>query len=156
LRPEGKPGRTLTLEALTLRCLDALPLTPKTLKEWGRLAGAEIIPAFGQWQAKDLTRADVRGWAAKIAKRSTYTTNRAFEVLRRVFSWSIEQDVIGASPFVGLKLRAKEHKSERVLSADEVRASWRALDDVQVGHPDYADAARLLLLTGVRRDWSST
>jgi integrase len=100
--------------------------------------------------------ADVRGWAAKIAKRSTYTTNRAFEVLRRVFSWSIEQDVIGASPFVGLKLRAKEHKSERVLSADEVRASWRALDDVQVGHPDYADAARLLLLTGVRRDWSST
>src|SRR5688500_11237462 len=88
----------------------------------------------------------------KIAKRSAYTANRSFEVLRRVFSWAVEQDVIGASPFVGLKLPAREHKNERVLSTPEVRALWTGLDLVHQHHPDYADATRLLLLTGVRRD----
>ncbi len=151
-RREARKDAESTVEALTLRCLDALPLRPTTLKEWGRLARAEILPAFSKRQARDLTRADVRAWTEKIAKRSPYTANRAFEVLRRVFSWSVEQDVIGASPFVGLRLPAKEHRSERVLSVDEVRALWIALDEVEEHHPDYADAARLLLLTGVRRD----
>jgi integrase len=151
-REHARKNSETTVEALTLRCLKALALRPKTLKEWGRLAEAEIIPAFGKRQAMDLTRADIRAWSERVGQRSGYTANRAFEVLRRVFSWSVEQDVLGASPFVGLRLPAKEHKSERVLSADEVRALWRALQDVQDHHPDYADAARLLLLTGVRRD----
>jgi integrase len=122
------------------------------LKEWRRLAQAEIVPTLGKRQARDLTRAEVRAWSERIAKRSSYTANRAFEVLRRVYSWSVEQDVLGASPFFGLRLPAKEQKSERVLSADEVRALWFALADVEDHHPDYVDALRLLLLTGVRRD----
>jgi integrase len=132
--------------------VEALPLRPKTSKEWSRLAHAEIIPAFGKRQARDVTRAEIRLWAERVARRSPYTANRAFEVLRRVFSWSVERDVIGASPFVGLKLPAKEHRNERVLSTDEVRALWTGLDIVHEHHPDYADATKLLLLTGVRRE----
>jgi integrase len=154
-----------TVEAITQACLAALPLRPKTAKEWGRLATTEIIPAFGDQQAVALTRAEIRDWSERIAKRpAPYTANRAFELLRRVYSWAVENDLLAATPFVALKRPATEEASERVLSASEIRALLLALDamddetrrryrlaDSALARP-YSDAVRLLLFTGVRRD----
>jgi integrase len=154
-----------TVEAITEACLAALPLRPKTAKEWGRLSTAEIVPAFGDRQASSITRVEIRDWADRIARRpAPYTANRAFEVLRRVYSWAVENDLLPATPFVALKRPANEQNSERVLSAAEIRALLHALDAIDddtraryrleagsLARP-YTDAVRLLLLTGVRRD----
>jgi len=157
--------RRTTVEALAETCIAVLPLRPRTVKEWSRLVRTEIVPAFGDRQATDLNRAEIRSWADGIAKRpAPYTANRAFEVLRRVYSWSVENDLLPATPFVALKRPAQEEASDRVLSAAEIRALMLALDTMDddtrrrfhieagaIGRP-YTDAVRLLLLTGVRRD----
>ena len=98
-----------TVEALAETCVAVLPLRPKTVKEWTRLVRTEIIPAFGDRQASELTRVEIRSWADGIAKRpAPHTANRAFEVLRRVYSWSVENDRLPATPFVALKRPAQE------------------------------------------------
>jgi integrase len=85
-------------------------------------------------------------------------------VLRRVYSWSVENDLLPGTPFAGLRRPAPEESSERVLSKEEIRALLLALDAMDEDtrerfelEPDglarpYTDAVRLLLFTGVRRD----
>jgi integrase len=161
----GRWPKRKSVEALAETCVAALPLRPKTVKEWTRLVRTEIIPAFGDRQASELTRVETRSWADAIAKRpAPYTANRAFEVLRRVYSWSVENDLLPATPFVALKRPAQGEASDRVLSAPEIRALLLALDAMDddtrrrfhieagaIARP-YTDGVRLLLLTGVRRD----
>jgi integrase len=121
--------------------------------------------------ATELSKAEVREWARAIVRRSHYTANRAFEVLRRAYTWGLGEDLVVTTPFLGLAKPGTEHESERVLSTDEISAVWRALDALetdagtpQEGVPEktiarrarercsYVDAVRLLFLTGVRRD----
>lgn len=168
LRLEGGP---LTVERLVTRCLDALPLRPKTSREWRRLARKEINSRLGTRLAVELSKAEVREWARAIVRRSHYTANRAFEVLRRAYTWGLGEDLVATTPFLGLAKPGTEHESQRVLSIEEVSAVWQALDALesdagrpQKGVPEktterrgrekraYVDAVRLLFLTGVRRD----
>jgi integrase len=167
LRSEGGP---LTVGRLVDRCLDALPLRPKTEREWRRLAKKEIN-RLGTRLATELSKAEVREWSRGIVRRSHYTANRAFEVLRRAYTWGLDEDLVVTTPFLGLAKPGTEHESERVLSTEEISAVWRALDalEAEAGTPQegvpektverrarerraYVDAVRLLFLTGVRRD----
>ena len=167
LRLNGGP---LTVERLVTRCLDALPLRPKTDREWRRLARKEINPRLGTRFAVELSKGEVREWSRAIVRRSHYTANRAFEVLRRAYTGGLGEDLVVTTPFLGLTKPGTEHESERVLSIDEISAVWRALDllDVEADLPQeglteriiarfarerraYVDAVRLLFLTGVRR-----
>jgi integrase len=123
-----------------------LKIEESTRAGWERIATKEIIPAFGKTPAPDLLRADIRRWGARIAKRAPYMANRSFEVLRRVFSWSVENDLIETTPFYKLpEPFADEEASDRWLSTEELNRVLAAL-----GEGVYADAFRLLLLTGVR------
>lgn len=137
---------------------------PSTLAGFGRIARAELAP-LAERPAAAVTRRDVRELLERIGKRSGWTSNRTLEVIRRAYTWGIEQDRLETSPCVGIRKMFAEEKSERVLSRDEVRAILRALDpdpipdpDDEEGErllepmdPDHADVVRLLLLTGVRR-----
>jgi integrase len=119
----------------------------------------------------ELSKTEVREWSRAILRRSHYTANRAFEVLRRAYTWGLGEDLVNTTPFLGLAKPGTEHQSERVLSTEEVSAVWRALDALedeagqpQEGVPEktierrarekraYVEAVRLLFLTGVRRD----
>lgn len=135
-----------TIEVLGRRCVAALP--PASRKERLRLLEHDIIPALGHRQAAELTRAEIRAWASRIARRAPVVANRAFELLRRIYSWSIGQDLLEATPFVLLDKPSEEEASDRVLSAEEIRVLCLACArrDGQYEH-----AVRLLLLTGVRQ-----
>ena len=164
-------GGPLTVERLVRGCLAAITLSPKTGREWHRLAEVEIIPTLGVRPAADLTKPEVREWSRAIVARSHYTANRAFEVLRRAYSWALGEDLVTTMPFLGLNKPGTEEQSDRVLSADEIRTIWRALDELvaEAAGPKpklpkrtaklrareriaYIDAVRLLFLTGTRRD----
>lgn len=172
-REEVKSGHgALTVEALVERCMERLRLRPSTAKVWRRLADVEIIPALGSRPAAEVTRGELRQWLHDIVERpAPAVANHAFTVLRRAYTWGIEQDLLTTLPFLGLKKPAAEVRSERVLSAPEIAAVLQALDELDEqrpapereeraknarrsgpGWPAYADAVRLLLLTGVRRD----
>jgi integrase len=140
-----------TVGELAGMALAALPLRPSTAREWSRLVRAELVPAFGTVLAPDLTRREVRDWMDQRAAqpRGTWTANRAFEVLRRTFTWAMSRDIVEVSPCHGLQKPAPEPRSQRVLTTDELRALLAALDKLPGA---YSDAVLLLLLTCARRE----
>src|SRR3990172_6620938 len=153
--PRGQaiqPERGLTVSGLLGRCLDALDLRDTTRREWSRLALVEIGPALGCRLAAEVRRSDVRQWVRDVGDRSAWTANRAFEGLRRAYSWGRREELLEASPCDLLGRPFPEPSSDRVLSRDELRRLLGALDRGMAENRPYADATRMLLLTGVRRE----
>lgn len=68
--------------------------------------------------------------------------------LRRLFSWSVEKDLIEVSPAAGIRRPVPVVYRERTLADDELRRLWPACD--VAGYP-FGPFMRLLLLTGCRR-----
>jgi integrase len=62
---------------------------------------------------------------------------------------SVERGIITVTPFAGIKPPALERARDRVLDHDDIRVAWCAFETV--GWP-FGDIAKLLLLTGMRRD----
>jgi integrase len=144
-RPEG-----LTFRELTKKCLADVALKPSTRRDYERMAKKEIYPAIGDRAAGDVARADVRALVAGIKKRGAgYVANRTFALVRRVFNWACDADLVPASPCAGLRRPAEERESERVLSVDELRALMAALADMPGKH---SDVVWLLLLTVAREN----
>jgi integrase len=146
------PARpTLTVAEVSRKAMAALTLRPTTRKEWQRLVDREIVPALGDEPAATLPRGRIREWARERAAEAHggYTANRAFEVLRRVYTWGVAEDLLPGTPFVGLQRPAQEQRSDRVLTVQELRALLVGLDLVE---SPYSDAVRLLLLTAARRE----
>lgn len=144
----------LTVGALVDDALAAkkvLVLRPSTRRQWTWIAKKLIKPALEHEPAATLKRQRIRSWGAKLAERSANNANAAFMVLRRVFSWAIQNDKLEASPFVHLVAPATNASasSDRVLSAEELTRLLVALQELPGA---YSDATLLLLLTMVRRE----
>jgi integrase len=96
----------------------------------------------------EIIRADIRAFLKEKAKSAPYMANRILEVIRRVYSWGVEEERVAASPCVGLKKAGIEKERERVLSTEELRKVMEAIDRER---PMIAGFFRLALLTGARR-----
>jgi integrase len=119
-------------------------------RETERLLKVEVIPKLGAKRLGVLSRADVHGLLDAIVDRgSPYTANRTLAVLRRMCNWAVERGIIANSPIEKIRPQGVETARDRVLSDDEMRLAWRAFGSV--GWP-FGDIAKLLLLTGARRD----
>lgn len=68
--------------------------------------------------------------------------------LRKLFNWLVERDVIESSPCAGVKPPVPANERDRVLSDDELRALWQAVEAEQ---SPFRQALKLLILTGQRR-----
>jgi integrase len=120
-------------------------------KTWGReierLLRVEIIPRLGDKRIQDIKKQHIRGLLDDIVDRGApVAANRTFAVLRQLFNWAIDRDLIDVSP-MPRSAPAPETKRDRVLTDDEIRIVWRAFDSV--GWP-FGPIAKLLLLTGAR------
>jgi integrase len=123
-------------------------LRPNTLTAWRNIWRAEVAPALGRLKPAEVTRADVRSLVEGIAETRPTYANRTFELVRRVFSWAVEKDLLASTPCIGLKRPAPARSRDRVLTDAELRAVWAAAG--QEG--PLGDALKLLLLTGTRRE----
>jgi integrase len=118
--------------------------------ETERLLRVEIVPAFGATRLGEITKGHVHDLLDSLIDRGSPTTaNRALAVLKKLGNWSVERGIVTVSPFAGIKPPALERARDRILSDDEIRIAWRAFGTV--GWP-FGDIAKLLLLTGMRRD----
>lgn len=104
-------------------------------------------PRFGSRKAAEITRGQVKSFLDGIAKEKPVQANRLLEIIRRVYSWSIEADLVSSNPCAGIQRPGRERKSERWLPAGEVRAVWTATDTLA---PKMRDYFRLMLLLGQR------
>jgi len=167
------PRRTLagriSVSALGRAALDALDLRDSTRTEWERLLKAVVTPALGHLAADQLDRHAIRRWVAGIRSRSV--ARHAFAFLRRCYSWAVRSDLLRATPFVELSGPGPMPASTRVLSTDELRWLWQALNTLELLHEQtvayeqeqlgwkwerperaYIDATRLLIFTAARRE----
>ena len=119
-------------------------------KETERLLRVEVIPEIGDKRISDVGRADIhRLLDGMVDRGSAVNANRLLAVLRRMFNWCVERDLVERSPCDKLKAPTPETARDRVLTDGETRTAWGAFD--RIGWP-FGRIAQLLLLTGARRD----
>jgi integrase len=98
-----------------------------------------------------LSQIDRRKVAALLGEIETnsgpFARNRARSALSSLFNWCIQEGLLETNPVVGTRKADEGGSRERVLTQDELRKLWRALDDGPFGN-----IFRLLLLTGQRRN----
>lgn len=109
----------------------------------------EVLPLWGHREISDIKRRDVLDLIDGINDRGTVTmARRIFGHLHRLFRWAVGRGIIELSPMESLPKPGSETRRDRVLTDDELVKVWKACDLVA----DYGPAARLLIMTGARRE----
>lgn len=120
----------------------------KSGPEMHRLLAKDVLPAWGQRKAKDITRRDVALLLDDVRDRAPVTANRLHGRLTRLFNFACERGVIEVSPCTRMR-KTLESPRDRVLSDDEIRAFWGGLEGTGM-LTGTALALRLILATGQR------
>jgi integrase len=107
-----------------------------------------LLPRWSKCAVDDIKRADVRQVLEAVAKVSPIGSNRLLSMLRRMFGWSVEHDLIEVSPVVGVRPLTAEVSRDRVLSDAELVTVWRAAEQCGIG----GSFIKMLMLTAQRRD----
>src|SRR5262245_50150515 len=89
-----------------------------------------VLPAWSGRIIHEIQRRDIRELVEGVAEDKPVMANRALAHLSKFFNWLCEQDVIAASPAVGVKRPAEESARDRILSVDEIARLWKALDAI--------------------------
>ena len=111
----------------------------------------DVHPRWGNRKAKHITRRDVIVLLDRIVDRgSPIMANRLLAVVRRMFAFAVDRDIIEVNPCLGVKEPGKETRRDRVLSEAEIKAFWAGLD--KAGMTDQVRLAlRFLLVSAQRR-----
>ena len=116
-------------------------------KRTGKTPHVPIVKRWGAMKARDITRRDVRELLNVTATKSPVMANRVLALVRKMFNFAIEHDWLDVNPCHMVKRVVRERPRDRVLTEDEIRSVWAALD---VEHPVMAGLIRLRLLTAQR------
>jgi len=89
----------------------------------------DVKPYWGKLKANEITRRDVVLMLDRIKERGApIAANRTLACVRRMFNFGIERDIINTNPCLVVKAVAKENRCDRVLSEDEIKILWLALE----------------------------
>lgn len=119
----------------------------RSWKEDERQLEKDVVPAWGDLKAKDITRREVRLLIEAKAEVAPIAANRLLACVRRMFNWAVEQDILENSPATRIKAPAKENRKQRVLSPEEIRAFWTATEGAT---EEIRRALKLILVTAQR------
>ncbi|MBV5329709.1 MAG: site-specific integrase, partial [Chlorobium sp.] len=115
-----------------------------------RILNYDVVPAWGNRKAEDIAKRDVVVLLEKIVDRgSPAIANNTFQIIRKMFNWAIEKDILPHTPCTGIKLPAPKVVCDRVLSEAEIKAFWINLDKCTMS-PETRSALKLILITGQR------
>ena len=95
-----------------------------------------------------VTRRDIAVRLTEIStSRGPFAANRARATLSALFTWAMHSGEVEANPVIATGKATEEKSRDRVLNELELAAVWHAC-----GADDYGRIARLLILTGQRRE----
>jgi integrase len=108
----------------------------------------DVLPRFGKRKAGNISRRDIIALLDDIVARGApIQANRTLEIVRKLFNWAVGRDLLGANPCYRIPKPSKENRSDRVLTAEEIRAVWASLESEA---PLTAATFKLRLLTAQR------
>jgi integrase len=148
-RASATPPRMTTVADVIAEFLERHASKNRSVNEIRRSLQRDVVPAWGGRQITDITRRDIIALLDDIADRAPVQANRVFSMLRKLFNWCVDRDILAASPCVRVKPPGQETNRDRTLSDDELKRVWRAAD--LLGWP-FGPATKLLILTAQRRD----
>jgi integrase len=117
-----------------------------------RTLRVDILPVLGRMRASEVQRKHVRALLDDIMARGTAArpcrthANRVRALLHALFAFGVRREVLASNPVDGVE-RQPERPREKVLTSDEVRAIFAALEDEPAMMQAYV---RLLFLTASR------
>lgn len=128
---------------------DGLPkLRLTTRVEYAAIIRRYIRPALGRLKVAEVCHTDIEKLHRKVAETAPYRSNRTVAVLSRMFNLAIKWGMRAGNPAKGIE-RKPEEKRERYLSPAEI---VRLAEALAARPGPSANAVRLLLLTGARRN----
>lgn len=137
--------RGLAEQYIELRCPEK-----KSGREDERMIRRELVPRWGHKLANQISRGDVIALADEIKKRGAgVMANRTLSLVRRLYNWGIDAELVQTNPAAHIKARTKEKSRDRVLSADEIKALWERLEQIP-GELGTRLALKLILVTAQR------
>jgi integrase len=103
-------------------------------------------------KANEITKRDVNVLLEKIVDRGApVMANNTFKIVRRMFNYAVEKDILVYSPATGVKMPSPKVARQRALSEEEVKIVWATLDSA--GMTDQVRRAlKLILVTAQRPD----
>ncbi|MFQ5674053.1 MAG: tyrosine-type recombinase/integrase [Nitrospinales bacterium] len=123
----------------------------RSAREDERILYKDVVPAWGERKAKDITRRDVILLLDKIVERGApIAANRTLGIIRRMFGFAVSRGVLPTSPCVEIEPPGKENQRDRVLTGDEVKVFWEGLADCRMDQKTRL-ALKLLLILGQRK-----
>ncbi len=125
-------------------------LSPRTRHEYRRILDKDLLPAWGEVKAVDVKKKDVAELLDQVLERgSEIMANRTRALISVIFNFAIEREIVEYSPVTGVRRPAAERTRDRVLSQEEVRTLWEALE---LEHLTISGLFRFLLLTAQRNE----
>ena len=122
----------------------------RSADESKRIIDKMLTPTWGARSIRDITRRDVIELLDGIVDRgSPIMANRVLALVRKLFNWAIERDIIEASPVAGVKAPSKEESRDRVLSDVELVEVLAATEKMK--YP-FGPLLKLMVLSAQRRD----
>lgn len=89
----------------------------------------DLLPRFLHRKAANIKRREVIELLEEIADRGApIGANRTLEIIRRIYNWGIEREIVTLNPCSMIKKIGVERQRERVLTDDEIRAVWSAFE----------------------------
>lgn len=120
----------------------------KSWRQDERVINKELLPRWKHVKPADISRGDVRALIESIVDRgASIQANRVLALVRKVFNFALGREWVDQNPCSQVKPMGKEVRRDRVLSPDEVRRVWAALDNEE---PPIRAAFRLRLMTAQR------
>ena len=142
-----------SFKALTVRYLTRYAkaqLKPRTVAEYVRLIDNHILPVWSGTPIDKIDKTAVIDLVEEISLKTPIQANRVLATVKGVFTYAVDVNLLKASPAANVKPPGKEVVKERVLSETELKELFVVLDDVEKCPRNFADALRLILLTGQR------
>lgn len=114
-----------------------------------RILNRELLPAWKNRKAGEIVRKDVIALLDRIVERGAgVMANRVRALISKLYNFAIKRGIVDRNPASGVGNPGQEHQRDRVLTEDEIRAFWTALE---AQPPKMAALFKLLLLTVQRR-----
>lgn len=158
---EEAESKELTVKKLATEYLEKHAKVNKresSTKEDERLLNKDVLPCWGDRKAKDIRKRDVALLLEEVAKRGPALTHNVFKLIRRMFNFAVERDILEFTPCTGIKINTYAHivARERVLkeskgndTVDEIFTFWTELEKASMSD-QVKRILRLILITGQR------
>jgi integrase len=121
----------------------------RSWREDERTINRELLPRWKNWKAIEIKRKHVIAMLDEIAGRgSGIMANRTRALTSKIFNFAIQRGVVEYNPVHNVPIPGEERRRDRVLSDEEIRQVWEALNGER---QPIAATLKLALLTAQRR-----